>query len=977
MMAANKIRLLLAVGLTGALSGCARFTSRLAVAEIRKIREEPAAAEPTVQVMFAAEPAVRKEAGVHRIAFAVSAPTDVEVAILDDQGKTIRHLAAGRLGPDAPEPFVRNRLQQELVWDGKDDAGQPMLAGNGSLKSGTGPPPSFSVRVRIGSSPRQEKILGWDGNTFGRAISGLTVGPGGEVFVLISHTYRGRSEVRALDKEGRYLRTILPYAADTPPERSRSLGTLTVDGQLQPVVQHYQSHNFAPFTSGMRRQSMAFSPAGHVIMVSPTGSVFDNGGPRHLLALHPEGGAPDPMPFVGPMIRRAIGRRHSSGSGWEICFDHVVTSPDGRWIYLTLSDASSFHTVFRLDARPWLYPKKSDSWLARYTDNGMEEGFLGVVNRPGSDEKLLNDPQGLAVDAQGRIYVCDRGNDRVAIHSPEGWRLAEFAVPSPQQIGVHRKTGDIYVLSRERGSTRERRDFSEDMDSPGYYAWLDRERKRKERGGPPLPTRLIKFSAYGEEPVREVAAVEAPLDLIALDPETLPAQVWASTTRRRGGLTRSEPLYFPEGPTRGELLRVTDLDGQLEIGKPVSNEKGLRYPWFIAADPDRNRVLIREDNPHPPWPSQFRARGAYKLIQSLDLDTGELSPFINAAEVQVGPDGTVFAIGTSRPLFMAGSAVVRFDPDGQPSPWPGGTNHVLRTGRFGILGNSRVGSRGYTIAPNGDLYLLRSSKYGPERGVAARVDVYGPDGSLKREALIDGMGAGDCGIAVDAAGNMYVGANLKPADRPYPSDFMGQIPERMWTCWGGGRPRLPEPWRFATANYYLFAYGAAVKFGPEGGAFYGRVSPRFYRPGADDAPFVSVTNAPPSATRYRSGSLAAEVAVEGAQWLFHGMGPTPDLDISFGDGDCICTTSRLAADPFGRVFVPDVFRSCVWMLDTAGNRIARIGRYGNADDRDGLFFAWPAHLDAAADRLYVSDSVNRRVTVVGFDWSAEKSVPLP
>ncbi len=924
--------------------------------------EAPADVRSHTEAEFVAPPRVVRDGDVFRVSFRVSAPTDAEVAVLDEEGRVVRHLAAGLLGPNAPKPFAKDSLRQSIVWDGTDDRGVPAEAA--------------SIRVRIGSRPKQDRIVGWDGNTFGRAISSLAVGPDGEVFVLISHTYRGRSEVRVLDGDGQYRRTILPHPADTPPERARSLGQLTVDGEPQPVVQHYQSHNFAPFTSGMRRQSMAFSPAGHLVMVSPTGSVFDNGGPRHLLALHPEGGAPERMPFVGPMIRRAIGRRHSSGSGWEICFDHVAASPNGHWLYLTLSDASSFHTVFRIDARPWLYRSDSESWLGRYTDIGMEKGFIGVVNRPGADDEHLNDPQGLAVDARGNIYVCDRGNDRVVIHSPEGWRLAEFEVDSPQQVGVHHKTGEIYVLSRDRGQTHERRDFSEDMDTPGYYAWLERERERRERAGPPLPTRLIKFSAFGEDDIRELASVEAPLDLIALDPDTQPARIWASTTRKRGGLTIAERLYFPEGAKLGELLYITDRDNELEISEPVSNDNGLRYPWFVAADPERNRVLVREDNPHPPWPSQLQARGDYTLIRSLDLDTGELESFVNAAEVQVGPDGMVYAIGTSDPLFMSGSAIVRFDPDGQPAPWPAEEDHVLRTKPFGILGNSRVGSRGYTVAPNGDIYLLRSSKYRPERGVAARVDVYGPDGKLKREAVIDGMGAGDCGIAVDAAGNIYVGANLKPADQPYPADFMGDIPEQMWTCWGGGRPRLPEPWRYATANYYLFAYGAALKFGPEGGAFYGRVSPRFYRPGEDDAPYVSVDNAPPTAARYRSGTLAAEVAVEGAEWRFPGAGPVPDLDVSFGDGDCICTTSRLAADPFGRVFLPDVFRSSVWMLDTAGNRIARIGRYGNADDRDGLHFAWPAFLDEADGRLYVSDSVNRRVTVVDFEWSAEKTVTI-
>ena len=39
------------------------------------------------------------------IAFTVDRPTDVAVAIEDGQGKVIRHLAAGVLGKNPPEPL--------------------------------------------------------------------------------------------------------------------------------------------------------------------------------------------------------------------------------------------------------------------------------------------------------------------------------------------------------------------------------------------------------------------------------------------------------------------------------------------------------------------------------------------------------------------------------------------------------------------------------------------------------------------------------------------------------------------------------------------------------------------------------------------------------------------------------------------------------------------------------------------------------
>ncbi|KPJ69242.1 MAG: hypothetical protein AMS14_11675 [Planctomycetes bacterium DG_20] len=92
--------------------------------------------------------------------------------------------------------------------------------------------------------------------------------------------------------------------------------------------------------------------------------------------------------------------------------------------------------------------------------------------------------------------------------------------------------------------------------------------------------------------------------------------------------------------------------------------------------------------------------------------------------------------------------------------------------------------------------------------------------------------------------------------------------------------------------------------------------------------------------------------------------------LEWGDPACYCFSSRLAIDPYGRVLAPNVFPFSVEMLDANGNQIDRIGRYGNADDCDGVRFAWPAFSSWADGNLYVSDSVNRRVVVVRFEHAA-------
>jgi hypothetical protein len=171
-------------------------------------------------------------------------------------------------------------------------------------------------------------------------------------------------------------------------------------------------------------------------------------------------------------------------------------------------------------------------------------------------------------------------------------------------------------------------------------------------------------------------------------------------------------------------------------------------------------------------------------------------------------------------------------------------------------------------------------------------------------------------------------------------------------------------------NEYLYHVGAVFKFPPEGGAFYGQGSFRVL-PSQKLSPLTDAANAPENAPEYRTGYLMQRVKVVGALWRYPGMGLIPSSERQWGDPSCVCISSRLDVDPYGRVFMPDCFRFGVEIIDAAGNRIARVGEYGNADDGGpGIHFVWPACVDYGPDgRLYVSDSVNARLTVIGFEYT--------
>jgi hypothetical protein len=215
---------------------------------------------------------------------------------------------------------------------------------------------------------------------------------------------------------------------------------------------------------------------------------------------------------------------------------------------------------------------------------------------------------------------------------------------------------------------------------------------------------------------------------------------------------------------------------------------------------------------------------------------------------------------------------------------------------------------------------------------------------------------------------------VKPASEPVPSAFVKAVSVKPFAWWRPNRPKRQPPWYYMFMNPYLFHWGSLFKFGPEGGAFYGQL---FGRKTEEKIPDVFYADrAPRGSTPMRTAYLGREIRVAGAAWRFAGVGVvSSSWDGPVPDPGCVCLSSQLAVDPYGRVFAPDVFRFSVQMLDTNGNRLHRIGRYGNADDRQPeIAFAWPAFVDAADGKVYVSDTGNARVAVVRFDYAAEETL---
>jgi DNA-binding beta-propeller fold protein YncE len=375
-----------------------------------------------VEPAFAAKPAAAREGDRVRITFTASAPTDVEVAVLDGAGKVVRHLAAGMLGPNAPEPLKKDSLAQELTWDGKDDASKPVSGARNPL----------SVRVSLGLRPALEKMLGDNPGALG-SVRGLAVGPAGELFVFVVygaiHPDDGTVFCQVFSREGKYLRTILPFPASLPEEKLAGLKRVGApEGPKIPFIYNAETRSLVPGAGDLIEQQPVVTADGRLLFVGHqetigTASRYNRPGTKQVTVIQADGS----MPPGGPL-------KTVLATGTQ-CGGVLAAAPDGRTFYAT--------QVWNGGGKS----QKGQHAVYRFTlDDKAATPFLGTPDAAGSGEKGFGDPGGLAVDKDGNLYVADRGNNRVAVFKPDGAFLGEIKVDKPLRVAVHAKSGAVYVL---------------------------------------------------------------------------------------------------------------------------------------------------------------------------------------------------------------------------------------------------------------------------------------------------------------------------------------------------------------------------------------------------------------------------------------------------------------------------------------------------------------------------------------------------
>ena len=845
-----------------------------------------------------------------RIEFETKGWCDCTVVVEKEGGRILRHLASGVLGLNAPEPFRWNSKKQSLLWDGKDDSGRYVDDRE-----------DLVVRVSLGLKPRLERNLFWHPKKRMalRANPRLAVQPEG-VYV---YDGAGVENIRLYGHDGKYIRTVYPFSAQDAPRVKGLKWNIFPDGHKSPQpfgTRSQQAYLYSGLDSGRGAEgSHAVALASHQGSIAVLGGPFFDGA--------------SPFQFENSLCR--LGTRSDQETpflygpklGLPLPGKSAAFSPDGKWLYITglyqevdrrsrlkvtggsgqLSAGQSSNN----HGAQW----KNAVYRMEYSGDKPAELWLGAVDEPGKDHNHFDFPTSVCVDASGRVYVADHYNDRVQVFSAEKEWLTSVPVQGPAVVQIHHKTQQLYV-------------FSWNM----RFAWPRMKHVPPKRQVAP---RLRVFAPF--ESVTPVREWDLPLS--GAERGTL-QQVKSDAQRYRAVLDGyTDPVtlwmcaYHPEWDESGmspklqvsrfrvedkEIVRLEDWNdivqraisewhprvttrrrmgvdprtGMLYVestgGSKNAGAMAKTFDYLLRIDPDTGETGLV----HLPFSaddfaiddSGYLYLRACKLIGRYNLDTMREVPFDYGEE----RSGRAYSSGDRTAKMIAGIVL----PGTRGTGWWEGGMGVNTHGQIVVVGGND-GKRGKYTAFQPPVY--------PGRKVAFSVMVFDKHGRVVQEDAVQGVPEG-YGVFIDNRGDIYYFA---------------------------GGARLYEGDKTA-----MKGTGCVMKFKPGSGKLYASQGGRV--PLSKDIPVKGLPRIDHRPNRV--------YAVDGAEWVFPGGGFAPVKSANVFP--CLCWNSRFAIDHFGRSFVPQHLRDQVAVLDTNGNLIVQVGRYGNVDD--GL----PLHLSPYRDKRY-------------------------
>jgi hypothetical protein len=861
-------------------------------------------------------PTVRREADLVRIAFAIDSPDDVLVQVVDAEGRAVRTLGCGVLGANAPEPFQKDALRQEIAWDGNDADGQPV-------------PPGCRVHVSVGLVPRFTGLVHHDPGQLLAQIVWLETDPQGRVYVQVGTGRKTDRTMLRFDRQGQYVDMVYPSNPDTLAAMGKQID------EVWPFVARFDGltiphrprswPSFAPYSSDWRiPYPMRIAADGTVYFAESTTGYprwSAEGEPLRIFTTHVDRfWFLEMMPLMWSMGPFAI---DGQGCGY------VVTSTADRCTGTypptreALNDANAPGTIRKVDL-------KTGKLRADFEFNGTQRreeksAYLGttqtispttvlperITGRDAPDsaddsDRHFLDVADLTVDPAGRILVADGWPRRVKVYQANGRFLGE--TDGLEWDGQHHRFHDLRGIAWEQN---------------GFYllaAFRDR----------PGETLLLKCAGDPLQPrVVWSTALDASARHLAVDRTADPAVVWVGMGHGPASLSRVTDLGHRSGEVRG-------------VGGTALQT--LCYPWNMAAAPDG--TLFVHDRDRQRLVRIGPARGQWL---EAPLDGAPISMLVDDRNGRLLVSYSLGEHGAYSPQRIEEGGFLAFDLN---------TLERLPFRLEPVYTQEEFSKHDRVFAQRPDAYYPWAKTYGgllagmdargnlyvrdadkgqrwhkatptdtnPHAGVIRK---YGPDGLIQDQAYCRLLNTGG-GVTMDSRGNFYAVELPRVPWTTVVHDFQAAIGHREVE-------QVPLPRRGTMPIRTQSGFGHVVKLDAGGG----------------------------------------QRNTEAELWAHRGVSCT-------NAGGCYCDwpDNHLAIDAADRLFVADIDLHTVKVLDTAGNMIARIGRWGNAETLPGLDgdarqlgFRLVYCLAAAGDRLFVSDKDLRRVAQIRMDYREKRQTP--
>jgi len=573
---------------------------------------------------FTKKPELTHEKDKTTISFAVKDFCDVTVAVENNDGKIIRHLASGVLGYKAPSPFLKNSLEQSIVWDNKDDAGS-YVDELGNVK----------IRVSLGLKAEYEKDLYHSPHLRVSNLPVMCATPEG----LYVYQGLGRDHIRLFNSEGNYQKTIYPFPASQIKNVNGLKWWNAPDGNkhIAKESMYHQTLLTSGTTSGGGKNNRDGKAVTSLAFNSNRLAVTY----EYLNRLTSEGNTGG-LPLRGAEVCTRLPRRAFFPE--IVGPDSTAFSPDGKILYMTGYSWQSTHNGTGFGC-------VNAVLKLNYESNEPPSIFVGEKDKSGNDDRHFEFPTSLDTDRLGNVYVSDFENNRIQIFEPSGKLLKSIKTSRPRKIAVHQKTGELYVFTW--GGMRD--------SSPSKITIFSALPEIKEIKEDSFKFKTYNYYSGGNQ------------TNIAFDSWSKDPSFWfafSGESIRKAQLTKGkwETIIELDDLAKKEIVRLSRTSNNIQqlyfnpkseklyVGEPDSSPTGKAWEKLLEIDPVTTKAQIIP-LPINPQDMAFDLNGAIYLrttnvISRFDMSTWKEIPFDYGEERQsVGRDGGIG--GVASPVVSA------------------------------------------------------------------------------------------------------------------------------------------------------------------------------------------------------------------------------------------------------------------------------------------------------------------------------------